>query len=566
MFLCLASFSVMFADVVRVVSGYIAIFYFVKWIRKNRSAGIIQTPRVPEGLLAKLSLAATFIALGCALIGANAPVTSWDAGVAHMALPAAYAREGRIGVEPGNNYSAYPHLMHALFTVQDYGAQSPMNNDSFGWRREARPAQIVWSFGILLCAAAYWLAVRVGGRQCGFVAAAIVATAPVFIDQSSIPGIDVPYAATVMGALCALVAWRQDKRIGWLVLAAILAGNGCGIRHTAYLVNAMLAVGVVAIAGESRVRNTGLFLGTAFASALPWLVRTALVSGNPFYPFFSSQSAAMPDVNVAAIGSHSSIQGTGPFQLLAFPWSLTMNPAHYGGWSTSPGALWLVLGVIGVIVGGRSARALGVFSGAGLIVIFFFQRFARYALPFIAPMMVVAALPVEKLPRLRWVMVPAVLLSYALGLGPVLANAAAKVPVVIGVESREDYLTKRVERFPAMAWAARNLPSTATILSLDPRGFYFAHPTYTNFEALKALVPRDLAAQLDWLRAREIEYLFYPAAYVDSSPAFSETGVGAMVDVWRANSEQFILIKQFELPNPRSGRVEHVEIYEFRSE
>src|SRR5690606_5192612 len=54
------------------------------------------------------------VAFAIAAITALAPPTSWDATTAHLALPADYARAGRIYFEPGNAYGGYPHLLQVL--------------------------------------------------------------------------------------------------------------------------------------------------------------------------------------------------------------------------------------------------------------------------------------------------------------------------------------------------------------------------------------------------------------------------------------------------------------------
>lgn len=550
--LVIASYDLVIAQIASIVIALCGVAYAVFRLVRGRSFVVWPRFDAARGFIETVSIAAVVVAFAAILISARAPVTSWDAGVAHLALPAEYAREGRIVPVAGNNYFAYPHLVHTLFAVAP-GAL------------EKEAAQVTWLFGLLLCGSAYFLARRIGCECSAAIAPAIIATTPLFIEQCGVPGIDVPYTATVLGALCAAAAWKQEGRIGWLVLAGVLAGSGCGIRHTAYLVNALLFAGVPVIAQERRLQKAGLFLLVMTAGAAPWLLRTWLVCGNPIYPFFSSAiGSAVPDVDVAALGVHSSIQGSGLLQLVMFPWSLTMQPTQYGGWSTSPGALWLVLGVVGACIGGSGAQMLGAFGVAGLVAIFFFQRFARYAFPFLAPLMVVAALPFEKAPALRRVIVPALLLSYAFGLAPSLAGAAMKLPAAFGVESRETFLSEHVERYHAMAWVAASLPEDAIVLSLDPRGYYFNRTTHTNFEALKSLSHENYEAQLEWLRENRVGYLFYPEKYVTESPAFRVTGVGAMVDAWRADSGHFMLKTQFQCVNPRDGGPDWVEIYELR--
>jgi hypothetical protein len=529
------------------------------WHKRSRTSG---------DNFQKLCLLTTVIVLAVTLVSALAPATAWDAGVAHLAVAARYATANRIELVPGNNYCAYPQLMQTLFALALNFRGLPHDNlDYEGFAQSERLATVTaWMFAALACAAAFALGDRLGGKTCGAIAAANLATAPIFADQASAPSIDLAFTAMSLAALCMLFAWREERRWNYLALAAALAGSGCGIRHTGYLVIGLMLIGVTIGSRGRRISSVTLFLCVALLCAAPWLWHSWRLSGNPIYPFFTSRfsNGLLPDVDVAAVGTHSSLQGTSALRLIAFPWSLTMNPAHYGGWATSPGGVWLVLGLIGAIVGGRRARALGAFSGAGLTAIFLFQRFARYALPFLAPMMVVAALPFEKLPKLRPLIIASLVVSYAIGIAPALANAYRRIPVVVGKESRDEYLTRRVERYTAMDWIAQNAPFDAKVLSIDPRGYYFNREAYTNFEALKSMAPLGKDRQYDWLLSRSIAYVFYPEAYVSNSPAFRETGVGAMIEEWRADPTHFTVVAAFDSQDPRTGNSERVEIYEFR--
>jgi hypothetical protein len=518
--------------------------------RDIRHAMPNRTQRERLDWIERLSLAAAAAGLGFAFVCALAPVTGWDAGVAHIALPADYVRNGHIGLIDGNNYSAYPHLMHALFALAYCSGERSVS-------------LVSWSFGALACGMAYLLGARIEGRKCGFIAAAVLATAPIFVDQAGAPSLDLAFTATVLAALHALAAWRQERNTNWLVLAGLIAGAGCGIRHTGYLVAAILAGFVLADGGPRRLRSAYIFSFACAAAALPWLMRSAANSGNPFYPFFASLfgPAALPDVDAAAILTHSSIQGTGVADFVLFPFNVVLNPLRYGGWMTSPGILILALGIPGLFTGGSEARRLGAFSGAGIACMFFFRRFARYLLPFFAPLMVVAAIAVCRANRLRGPMLAVLLAGFGLGLAPGAAMTAIRFPAALGLESRDEFLTRRVERYPAFAWANAHLDPDGTVLTLDPRGYYFNRATFVNFEALKPLVVMDKSGRLDWLRAHRILYVLYPEAYVQESPAFRETGVIDVLDAWRADQEHFELIARFELQRPRTTATETVEIY-----
>ncbi|GAG44831.1 unnamed protein product, partial [marine sediment metagenome] len=230
-----------------------------------------------------------------------------------------------------------------------------------------------------------------------------LATAPVFLDQAGTASIDLAFAALTAAALACLVAWFDEGKPAWLALAAFLAGSSCGIRHTGYLVCLLLGLAVLCGKNPNRVRTTAGFAGLALAAALPWLVRSAVVAGNPVYPFLESvfSPGRLPDASITAFAAHPSIKGTGWKDLLRFPWDIIMRPGLYDGWTKSPGGLVLLLGIPGLVVGGKRSRWLGGFSVAGGVSFFYFQRLARYLLPFFVPMMVVAGVAACRLKGLR---------------------------------------------------------------------------------------------------------------------------------------------------------------------
>ncbi|MBX7256856.1 MAG: glycosyltransferase family 39 protein [Candidatus Hydrogenedentes bacterium] len=537
----------------------LAIFFsgtFLYWpeTRSARQLPGFRRHRVhePFDLIEIMSLAVAGTALLLVFVASLAPVTGWDACVAHLALPAAYVRNGRIMLVEGNNYSGYPQLMHVLFAFAlDHGT-------------ERAAAALNWTFAALACAMAYFMGKRLDSRRAGCVAAAAVATAPVLLDQGSAPSVDMAFVTLTLGALNAFVAWKQEHRRAWIILAAMLAGAACGVRQTAYLVAVLLAVMVFVFTPAHRLRHTSLFVFVCGVAALPWLMRSAIVTGNPFFPFFTSwfPTPDLPDVDAALVGTHESVRGVSILDLLLFPWNIVFHPDRYGGWGTSPGGLVLILGIPGLLVGGKHARRIGAFCGAGVVCMYFFRRLTRYLFPFLAPMLVLSGVGASRLKSLRPLIVVVLIISYAIGLVPAAGAVAIKAPAIFGFESREDYLTRRVERYPAFRWVNETLESSSTILTLDPRGYFFQVPCFENFEALKELVGMPVEFQIEWLRAHDIKYVFYPEAYVLESPGFHETGVLDVVQGWREDPEHFTLVKRLELDRPRIGGKEIVEVYE----
>jgi hypothetical protein len=500
-------------------------------------------------------LAVTGLALGAAVVSALAPATGWDATVAHLALPADYHRIGRIAPLPGNVYSGYPHLPHVFYTAAYASGLE-------------KPAMLVGTtFAFLACLAVYHLGNALTSRRVGLIAMAILATSPVFVDQAGAPGVDLLFAAFTAMGLTGLALWRNHRQTPYLVFAALIVGASCGVRHTGLLVLVLLSVAVLLLGRERRLRHGALFAGVACLAAAPWLARAWWVTGNPVFPFLAEwfPSADFPHVGITGLGAHETVAQTGGIGLtglLRFPWDIVMRPSQYDGWTKSPGVLVLALGVPGLFVGGRAARALGAFSGAGLAAFYVFQRFARYLLPFFVPMMVVAALAAERMPRLRRPVQALLLFTFAYGLVLHAAAIHFKVPVVQGKQTRDEYLTQRVERYPAFQWANRHLNDGGVILSPDQRSYYLDAPAFQNHWAMNALAEMTPEARRDWLVRHNIRYLMLPLGFLAEAHALAP--FRPVVEAWRRDTAHFERLETLSVPK-RDGGVERVEFYAFKA-
>lgn len=549
--LIVGSFSLALVQFVMLVFALGAIAYAV-YSRSRHHVDGEHFHLDPGGTFERFCLAMIVAANVLTLISALAPNTNWDAGVAHLALPADYAREGRIHFVEGNVYTAYPHLVHSLYAY------------AFAQSGEQGVTLVSWGLGVLACMAVFELGTVIGSRSAAYASAALFATAPVFFNQSGTGGVDVPFAGSTVAALAATMRWRADGRAIWPVVAAVLAGASCGVRHTGYLVCALLAVGAWAFARGGRGRTLAVFAAVAIFAAAPWLARSWIVVGNPVYPFLSSvfPDARVTDVQTTGLLSHETAKSASVVSFVYFPWDIVMRPGRFDGWQNSPGVMVLALGLPGLLVGGAAVRWLGAYSVAGGVVFYFFQRFARYLLPFFAPMMVVAALMRDRAPGMRKAI--SCLLGFSMVFGTVLGAAMVhfKVPVVMGLYGRDEYLGSRVERYPAFAWMNANLPKDAGVFTLDPRGYFIDQRTFQDVEILSSLAQLDDDETMDWFRARDIRYVFYPEAYVTESPIFTKPGFLPTIERWRADTEHFRRIQILSMARPRVGGAERVEIYE----
>src|SRR5262249_6905189 len=140
-----------------------------------------------------------------------------------------------------------------------------------------------------------------------------------------------------------------------------------------------------------------------------------------------------------------------------------------------------------------------------------------------------------------------------------------KIPVVLGMTSREEYLTARVERYPAFLYANRYLNDRGVILTMDQRSYYLSGPSFQNHWALKRVAQLPYAEQLAWLRENHIKHIMIPWDYLNESPALRD-GLRPMLMQWSNDDAHFRRIEESQIPRRGGNGLERVAFYDFLGE
>ncbi len=500
-----------------------------RWIRRHPESASAPAPPEAYTWLERSCCAALAIIAGLTLISVLAPITSWDAGAAHLAVASDYARAGKIQLLTGNVYSMYPQLLQSVFAYL------------FQMSGEGGVALFCWGYGVLACATMWVLGQGLADRRAGILSAVFLATAPFYISQASTVAIDLPFAATVLAAVVCWVHWRDSKTRIWLILMGVLLGSACGMRHTGYIVSVLCVMGVLC---EGRsLRGCLLLGGVTLCAALPWLLRSYALVGNPFFPLLDS---LFPQEIYAyhqetRLGQHETIREMSITGFISYPWSMVMHPERYDGWSANPGPWVWILGIPGLLLGGRNLRALGLFSLLGMSGFYFLQRLVRYAVPFYMPMMVVAGVTGSRLSRHSKALTALIVASLIYGCLLAAGSVYFKVPVALGLESREDYLDRRLDGYATFAWLNAHIPEGACVLTLDLRSYYIDRPTFEFVEQLHELKPLDFDGKVSWLAERKIRYVVLSETAMQY-PFIAHTGIGDELNSWREAPDHFRLI------------------------
>ena len=200
---------------------------------------------------------------------------------------------------------------------------------------------LIASVGGILC-----LARRFRLELAGVFAAVLYFTCPVVIPDATSAYNDCVLAFALLMAFYVLALWWGDRQRSWLVLLGVLIGFAFAVKYTgvvaaAAAVAAALSVGTRTGNWSAAARGLAVSAAVALAIGLPWLAKSAILTGNPLAPFFNDWFRN-PYISVEWEQAYEfamrSYRG-GPFdrweQLLEAPFDLVRGERYAGslGWT-----------------------------------------------------------------------------------------------------------------------------------------------------------------------------------------------------------------------------------------
>jgi 4-amino-4-deoxy-L-arabinose transferase-like glycosyltransferase len=350
------------------------------------------------------------------------------------------------------------------------------------------------------------LARRTFGQATTWPAAALLLSVPSLVWLMSRAYVDVTLLFYATAAFYALTRWRElraageaESSIKWLRLMGVLCGFGAGVKYTALAIPIALGLSLLWTSRHDRLRvvvgQTVQFGAITAVVALPWLFENWLTTGNPFYPFF------LPGVYWDAWRAWwydrpgTGLAATAPWRLLIAPLEATVLGSEGGEpYDATVGPLLLALTPLLVVVWPdleREERAV-----AGHMLLFFGLNYglwlvglARSALlvqtrllfPIFGVLAILGAVSLDRLTILRrpqlaidWIARAVVSLTLALLLFSNLTTflQVNPLPVITGLEPRDDYLARRLGAYQLAMRMVNGLPSDSRVVFLwEPRSY-----------------------------------------------------------------------------------------------
>jgi hypothetical protein len=390
-------------------------------------------------------------------VNALAPETTPDGVTYHLGLPYEYVR---LGGFPDHIafYGMVPQGMEMLYTV------------AFTFGRHSAAKLVEWSF----FAATLPLIFRIGRRlglpdRAGLVAAVLYFCAPVVGLTGASSYNDAAGVFFMLAAFYLLLVWRDTQDRRYLVPAGLLAGFCFAIKLPGLMAVAAAVLFVLA----QRNYKAGALVHTAMVAAsaglvmAPWLIRSAVLTGNPLAPLMNGLfpnsyfHVAMEKELAAGLGSLGAVK----------PWQIPWELAFGDGLSGTYGPLLLAL-PLGLLALRKPAGRLCWAAAAIMALPWFVNTGGRFLMPSVA--LAALALGMALPAPAAW----AAILLQAILCWPQLAATwetryvfrlhEFPVEAALRIESEEHYCRRRFDEYSVAKMIERATPADSRTLALLP--------------------------------------------------------------------------------------------------
>jgi hypothetical protein len=436
------------------------------------------------------------------LIGSLAPVTSWDAVTYHLALPKVYFYNHKISNLPIHQ-SGFPANINMLYLL------------GLLINGEVLAKLINFLFSILVIFLIYSFCKKNFSAKVGLLAAIIYYATPVVNSTSSSLMIDQGLTFFLLLSLYAFYEYYTSGNKHFLILSAVYYGFALGCKYS-LLIFAPLFLFVMALkVYKSKTYSLKSlspivsFSIISFIMFAPWLVKNSLFTGNPFYPFFGRffPSKYLNPVPLELYYVHTlpTIFKRSFVNLLLLPWNLTMK----GVWKEAIGPLFLIFIPFLFLLKNipKVIKHILTFCFFYLILSFYSLLWVqkRYLLQIFPLFSIISAFVayqlIDKDKILKYFIISFLLFCFSFNLILLSGQNYFKFTVVFGLETKDQYLTKRVPIYEAVKYL--NLSKDIKkVLFLDPRTYYSDRPylwgdpisqgliDYSRFQNIKELLKK----------------------------------------------------------------------------
>ncbi len=467
------------------------------------------------GLERAIAVAALAIAL-LAFIHSLTPPSDYDGLMYHLLGPKLFLEAGSLYPSSDNGYINGPFTIEMLFAL------------GMAFRDDVFPKLIHYCFGLLFVGGTYVVSRRWLSIRGSWLSVAVLLGVPTIPVWASFAYIDLGWSAFEFLALAAMLRWHAEKDSRWLVLSGSLTGLALASKYLGLFGVAILGGFLVLTAkdagGRTLLRQMLRFLAPAALVAAPWYIKNTIWFANPVYPLVLGGPGWDP-TRVELYTAYLTSFGTGRQLLdyLLLPWNIYAHHDRFGSVMNQidiPSVLFPLVVLFPWRGSAAGVRALIIIALARFALWSFGSQQIRFLLPIYPALSIGAAHVIEGIGARRrsWLHINPVA-GLALGLTSItlfyqirMTLDSRIVPVIVGAESREAYLSRTVRDYPAMKAGGELIRQADRVLLLgDGRGYYclpWCVPDPDHFRWAAEIVELPGATSLgEWFSSRNISYV-----------------------------------------------------------
>jgi preprotein translocase subunit SecG len=493
--------------VVSLLIGLGLAFFFALQARKNKGTSEKST----GDLAGNIAFGLILFVLAFTLVSAAAPPVAKDTLLYHFAVPKNFIAAGNNAVIEGNiaSYLALGTEMHVVWAM--------LLGNYFSLRAgEVAASVTVFAFFPLLLLAIYgWARELELSKTWATIAALLVATIPTAYHVAANSYIDLALALYITLAIHAVGRWWRDSNNEWLFYAALCLGAALASKLTTLF--AVIALGLVILLrardaqnSETQGQNSNSLLLKGFAAlavagilASPWYLKTWAATGSPVFPFYMNVWKGVApgwDVERSVLfqiinSKYGNYLGNGLDYLVApLTVSLFAQPEIPRTFDGVLGAAFLF--GLPLIIWAYRRYGLRPELNVALIasgVLFLFWLFTSQQLRYLLPIFPALAVSIcfsahlisQENKAWRQALTGILIFIAAVSGSVSLAWFAQKnpLPVAFGGESREAYLTRRIDYYPYYQIVNNELPPDAKVWLINMRRdtYHIDKPHFSDY-------------------------------------------------------------------------------------
>ncbi|MGB9597703.1 MAG: ArnT family glycosyltransferase, partial [Candidatus Poribacteria bacterium] len=390
----------------------------------------------------------------------------------------------------------YPSLIETLYTLG-----MSLTND-------LSASLIAWLFGFMMILSILSFCKRYLTIKIGLLSATALCVTPLFAKLSIGTLVDMAVGYYTFLAFYLILIYHNTNKQNLLILSSIMIGLACATKHSGLVPFVVLTIWLLILEIKRRKSHKHwllhiiVFFLIAFLIPTPWYIKSYINMGNPtvvyFTKIFGGRNLLPSDDSNMIISwrYQQSFQSESAFaniKILKLLWRTFFNDVFF--WSLG---VFFLMSIPLLLMIKRMNKSIkyGLLYSAVIFIL--------YSVVTDQPRLIVPAFPFlfisasyafhwafEKNGSFAKILQIVVIIALLPNIISIARASSLKYPVVMGLVSREQYLSNWVDIYDTIQYVNKNLGDDVRILTIDPRGYYFDKPYIVGLQITQGFIRFD---------------------------------------------------------------------------